>query len=126
MLPTNKLDLTAWQPDFVSLSFYKIFGYPTGIGCLIARKEALARLRRPWFAGGTIVFASVQGQQYYLAPGEAAFEDGTVDYLNIPAVEIGLRHIASVGIETIHERVRCLTGWLLDNRLRYAIRMDGR
>jgi selenocysteine lyase/cysteine desulfurase len=59
--------------------------------------------------------ASVQGDKYYLAEGHAAFEDGTVDYLNIPAVEIGLRHIRSIGYETIHERVRCLTGWLLDN-----------
>lgn len=113
--PTNKLDLTLWHPDFVTLSFYKIFGYPTGIGCLIARKEALAKLRRPWFAGGTIILASVQGQRHHLAPNEAAFEDGTIDFLNIPAVEIGLRHISSIGIETIHERVSCLTAWLLDN-----------
>ena len=36
--PTNRLDLDRWKPDFVSLSFYKMFGYPTGVGCLIARK----------------------------------------------------------------------------------------
>ena len=113
--PTNKLDLSVWQPDFVTLSFYKMFGYPTGLGCLIARKEALAKLQRPWFAGGTIVLASVQGQRHYLAQDEAAFEDGTVDYLNIPAVETGLRHLSSIGIETIHERVHCLTGWLIEN-----------
>jgi selenocysteine lyase/cysteine desulfurase len=115
--PTNRLDLSRWQPDFVCLSFYKIFGCPTGIGCLLARKPALAKLHRPWFAGGTITIASVQGEGYYLAEGEAAFEDGTVNYLNIPAVEIGLKHIANIGIELIHERVTCLTGWLLDNLL---------
>jgi selenocysteine lyase/cysteine desulfurase len=48
--PTNRLDLSRWQPDFVSLSFYKIFGYPTGVGCLLARKASLGRLHRPWFA----------------------------------------------------------------------------
>jgi selenocysteine lyase/cysteine desulfurase len=111
--PTNRLDLGVWHPDFVSLSFYKIFGYPTGVGALIARRDALAELRRPWFAGGTITIASVQGDGYYLEEGEAGFEDGTIDYLNIPAVEIGLRHIAGVGIEGIHARARCLTGWLL-------------
>jgi molybdenum cofactor sulfurtransferase len=57
----------------------------------------------------------VQGDKFYLAEGAAAFEDGTVDYLNIPAIEIGLRHIESIGIEKIHTRVVCLTGWLLDN-----------
>jgi molybdenum cofactor sulfurtransferase len=112
--PTNRLDLSVYQPDFVDLSFYKIFGYPTGIGCLIARKTALAKLRRPWFAGGTITMASVQGDGHYLAEGEAGFEDGTINYLNIPAVEIGLKHIADVGVETIHERVMCLTGWLIE------------
>ena len=35
--PTNRLDLSRWHPDYVSLSFYKIFGYPTGIGALLAR-----------------------------------------------------------------------------------------
>jgi selenocysteine lyase/cysteine desulfurase len=74
----------------------------------------LGKLHRPWFAGGTITVASVQGDKYYLAEGHAAFEDGTLDYLNIPAVEIGLKHIEHIGYKVIHERVRCLTGWLLD------------
>jgi selenocysteine lyase/cysteine desulfurase len=80
-----------------------------------SRKDALAKLHRPWFAGGTITVASVQGDKYYLADGASAFEDGTVDYLNIPAVEIGLRHIESIGYDVIHERVCSLTGWLLAN-----------
>jgi selenocysteine lyase/cysteine desulfurase len=113
--PSNPLDLGKYKPDFVPLSFYKIFGYPTGVGALVARREVLEKLHRPWFAGGTITVASVQGDKYYLAEAPAAFEDGTVDYLNIPAVEIGLKHIQSIGYETIHERVRTLTGWLLDN-----------
>jgi molybdenum cofactor sulfurtransferase len=113
--PTNPLDLSKYKPDFVPLSFYKIFGYPTGIGVLLARREAVKKLQRPWFAGGTITVASVQGDKYYLADAPAAFEDGTLDYLNIPAVEIGLEHIRSIGFETIHARVHCLTGWLLDN-----------
>lgn len=112
--PTNRLDLAAIQPDFVPLSFYKIFGYPTGVGCLLARRRTLAKLQRPWFAGGTITIASVQGEGWhYLLPGAAGFEDGTVNYLNLPAVAIGLRHIAGVGIDTIHARVHCLAGWLL-------------
>jgi len=113
-VPTNRLDLGAFQPDFVPVSFYKMFGYPTGVGALIARRQALGKLRRPWFAGGTITVASVQGDKYYLADAPSAFEDGTLDYLNIPAVEIGLKHIERIGYKTIHERVRCLTGWLLD------------
>jgi len=113
--PTSRLDLSLYKPDFVPLSFYKIFGYPTGLGALIARRDKLHKLHRPWFAGGTITVASVQGDKYYLAEGHAAFEDGTVDYLNIPAIEIGLRHIEAMGMDKIKTRVTCLTGWLLDN-----------
>ncbi len=113
-VPSNTLDLSRWHPDFVPLSFYKIFGYPTGVGCLLARKAALAKLQRPWFSGGTIWAVSVQGDRHYMAEGEAAFEDGTLNYLTIPAVEIGLKHIASIGMEKIHSRVASLTGWLLD------------
>ena len=56
-VPTNRLDLSAYRPDFVAVSFYKLFGYPTGIGALIARRPALARLRRPWFSGGTVLLS---------------------------------------------------------------------
>ncbi|MGD0861528.1 MAG: aminotransferase class V-fold PLP-dependent enzyme [Candidatus Limnocylindrales bacterium] len=112
-VPTNRLDLSRWHPDFVTISFYKIFGYPTGVGVLIARKAALRKLHRPWFAGGTITVASVQGDRYFMAEGAAAFEDGTLDYLSLPAVEIGLRHIDRLGLDLIHTRVHCLTEWLL-------------
>lgn len=114
-VPTSPLDLSKIKPEFVPVSFYKMFGYPTGLGVLIARKEALTKLHRPWFAGGTITVASVQGDKYYMAEGASAFEDGTIDYLNIPAVEIGLKHIESIGYDVIHERVHALTGWLLSN-----------
>ncbi len=116
-VPTNRLDLSQWHPDFVTLSFYKMFGYPTGIGCLLARRSALSKLQRPWFSGGTITVASVQGDRYFLAEGSSAFEDGTPNYLSIPSVEIGLRHLESVGIGRIHERSTCLTGWLIESLL---------
>jgi selenocysteine lyase/cysteine desulfurase len=57
---------------------------------------------------------ATSGAGFYLTPGPAGFEDGTVDYLGIPAVGIGLDHISSVGVEIIHTRVMCLTGWLLE------------
>jgi selenocysteine lyase/cysteine desulfurase len=116
-VPTNTLDLGAVQPDFVTISFYKMFGYPTGVGCLLIRNDRLPVLRRPWFAGGTVNFATVQGRVHILAPREAGFEDGTLNYLSIPAVDIGLRHLERITIDVIHTRVRCLTAWLLEELL---------
>src|SRR5215467_8728311 len=122
-VPSNRLDLSIWHPDFVPLSFYKLFGFPTGVGCLLTRKSALAKLRRPWFSGGTNIFTSViaaadaPGFGFYLSPMEAGFEDGTLNYLLLPAVEMGLTYLQSIGMELIHERVICLTGWLLEQML---------
>ena len=113
-VPTNRLDLSRVKPDFVALSFYKMFGWPTGVGALIARPEALAKLERPWFSGGTIVAAFVQRQWYQSAPGAAHFEDGTVNFLSLPAVEIGLRFLDRIGMDNIHRHVQGLAGSLLE------------
>jgi len=115
-VPSNRLDLSLVKPDFVPVSWYKVTGYPTGVGCLIARREALGRLRRPWFAGGSVYLASVQGDWHTLAPGEARFEDGTLSFLQIPDLEWGLSWVEGIGIDLIHQRVMCLAGWLI-NRL---------
>lgn len=48
------LDLTAVQPDFATVSFYKLFGFPTGVAALIVRRDALRGLLRcPWMCGRT-------------------------------------------------------------------------
>jgi molybdenum cofactor sulfurtransferase len=124
-VPTNRLNLRDVQADFVSVSFYKMFGYPTGVGCLLVRNTALGRLRRPWFAGGTVNFSTVSGRRHILSPGEAGFEDGTLNYFSIAAVEIGLRHLADAGIDAIRTRVDCLTSWLL-GRLMQLRHSNGR
>ena len=112
-VPTNQLDLQQYHPDFVTLSFYKLFGYPTGVGLLLARREALSKLHRPLFAGGTITVASVKGDRFYLHQGAEGFEDGTINYLSLPAIEIGLNYISTIGYEMIHNRVVDLTDWLI-------------
>lgn len=116
-VPTNPLDLRSVTPDFVVVSFYKMFGYPTGVGCLLVRDTVWPRLRRPWFAGGTVNFASVQGRTHILSAGEAGFEDGTLNYLSLPAVTTGLRHLQAIGMEAIQTHVRTLTDRLLTQLL---------
>ncbi|MET0144108.1 MAG: aminotransferase class V-fold PLP-dependent enzyme [Ilumatobacteraceae bacterium] len=112
--PTNRFDVGTLGPDFATFSFYKMMGFPTGVGCLLMRRDRVGALTRPWFAGGTITIASVQGDGYYLHDDEAAFEDGTVDYLNLPAVTTGLAHLERIGVDRVHRRVTALTTWLLD------------
>jgi selenocysteine lyase/cysteine desulfurase len=123
-LPTATLDLSVVQPEFIMVSWYKLFGYPTGVGCLIARRSALARLSRPWFSGGTIKAVTVAIPWHEMASDESAFEDGTLNFLSIPDVLFGLDWLASIGMHVIATRVRCLTGWFLD-RLRRLEHSDG-
>jgi molybdenum cofactor sulfurtransferase len=108
-VPTSRLDLSIVKPDYVSLSFYKIFGYPTGIGALLIRKgPAFEKLQKPWFAGGTVEIVSVATQERFLTTGHERFEDGTLNYINIPAITLGLEYIESVGIDEINAHVRGL------------------
>jgi hypothetical protein len=45
-LPSHPLDLTRHPADFVAASFYKMFGYPTGLGALVLRTELVPQLRK--------------------------------------------------------------------------------
>ncbi len=123
-LPTARLDLSRWHPDLVVASWYKVFGYPTGIGSLVVRRDVLERLERPWFAGGTIGVASVAVVRHTLAPDETGFEDGTIDYLGIPALGIGLRLVEGIGVEAIGARVERHTADLL-RRMQALHHADG-
>lgn len=54
---TNKLDLSKYKPDFIPLSFYKMFGYPTGLGALLVKKTSEELLVKKYFGGGTLLMA---------------------------------------------------------------------
>ena len=60
-----------------------------------------------------VYVASVHGDWHTLAGDEARFEDGTVSFRQIPDLESGLSWVNGIGIDLIHQRVMCLTGWLL-------------
>ena len=107
-VPTSTLDLRKYTPDFVSISFYKIFGYPTGLGALLIRKSSFEKLNKKWFAGGTVKLASVHAPFHYLIDNHERFENGTINYLGIPAIQTGLEFIEEIGMNRINERVDSL------------------
>ena len=112
-VPTSPLSLRRTPADFVALSFYKMFGYPTGIGALVARRDALRMLVRPWFAGGTVDFVSTQTGTHLLRDGAEGLEDGTPSFLAAPAVTAGLAWMEEVGMERLSAHVASLTRVLL-------------
>ena len=112
--PSHALSLRECPADFAALSFYKLFGYPTGIGALIARRDALSRLRRPWFSGGTLLFASVAADRHQLRPRHEGFEDGTQNFLGIAALDAGFTLLSEVGMPRLSAHVARLTRMFLD------------
>lgn len=89
---TSPLDLSTAGADFVCISFYKLFGMPTGLGALIARKTACEAVltRRAYFGGGTVDGATAS-ERYHVARKDltARFEDGTASFLAIAQLECG-------------------------------------
>ncbi len=101
----QRLDLSMVKPDFVPMSFYKMFGFPTGVGCMLVRREAYKKLHKKWFAGGSILLVAVMKD--FFAPeslGYARFEDGTVNFAQIGAVRSGLKFLSTLGDTHCHAR----------------------
>eukprot|EP00960_Hanusia_phi_P005610 163024-Hanusia_phi.AAC.1 len=92
------------KPDFVAFSFYKMFGYPTGLGALLVKRESAACLEKKTFSGGdgTVLAARADDDTFVLRESlHEKFEDGTVSFLSIMAAELGLRRLQAIGMERI-------------------------
>lgn len=62
-VPCSPISLSDVGADAMCVSFYKMFGYPTGLGALVAKKKFLLDvLKRPWFGGGTINLVQAPGK----------------------------------------------------------------
>ncbi|GJR66145.1 molybdenum cofactor sulfurase isoform X1 [Tanacetum coccineum] len=87
---TDPPDLSKHKPDFVAISFYKLFGYPTGLGALIVRNEAAKLLKKTYFSGGTVA-ASIADIDYVKRREgiEESFEDGTLSFISIASIRHG-------------------------------------
>lgn len=96
LAPTSVISLADTPVDAMAVSFYKMFGFPTGVGALVAKESFLARMERPWFAGGTVDVVQAPGGIVTMsAHMHERFEDGTINYLNLPAITDGLRFLSA-------------------------------
>ncbi|XP_017305050.1 molybdenum cofactor sulfurase 3 [Diaphorina citri] len=87
---SNMLDLKQHQPDFISISFYKMFGYPTGLGALIVKQKSAHVLNKTFYGGGTVKI-SMANENFHIKKDGLfeKFEDGTVNYLAIISLKYG-------------------------------------
>ncbi|KAH7444136.1 hypothetical protein KP509_02G066600 [Ceratopteris richardii] len=99
---TSQLDLSMYPADFVAISFYKIFGYPTGLGALLIRTRSSGILQKKYFGGGTVAACLADVDFVQRREGiEQMLEDGTVPFLGIAALHRGFLAINRLGISNI-------------------------
>jgi molybdenum cofactor sulfurtransferase len=89
----------ATAPDFVALSFYKIFGFPN-IGALIVRKDSAHVLQdRKYFGGGTVEMVVTINDTWHAKKDASVhdrLEDGTLPFHSIFALDHAMN---------VHERL---------------------
>ena len=94
LVSTSPLDLSVHHADFAAVSFYKMFGMPTGLGALIVDNEAAKLLRKTYFGGGTVsAIASTADYKVLRESIHERFEDGTLPFLEILSLEFGFNYI---------------------------------
>jgi len=115
---SHPLNLTEAQADFVTLSFYKLFGYPTGVGALIIRSQTAFELKKHYWGGGSVSLAGAgrtDSDDLKVFKGRIAerFEDGTVAFLGIASLRHGFEALERVGgMAAIEQHTRCLAAEL--------------
>jgi molybdenum cofactor sulfurtransferase len=93
---TSFLDLSdiSTSPDFVAVSFYKIFGYPQ-LGALIVQRRSVGPLlSRRYFGGGTVEMVTTVGESWHAKKTDSphdALEDGTPATHAIVAVKHAIK-----------------------------------
>ncbi|XP_068003863.1 molybdenum cofactor sulfurase [Melanerpes formicivorus] len=122
---SSPLDLGVHQADFIPISFYKIFGFPTGLGALLVNNRIAPLLKKTYFGGGTAA-AYLAGEDFYVPKKSIAerFEDGTVSFLDIIALKHGFDILEKLtgGMEKIKQHTFALAHYTYTvlSTLKYA------
>ncbi|KAH6761763.1 molybdenum cofactor sulfurase [Perilla frutescens var. hirtella] len=112
-------DLSKYKADFVVVSFYKLFGYPTGIGALIARNESIKLLKKTYFSGGTVAASIADLDFYQRRDGvEEYFEDGTVSFLSIASLHHGFKILNTLTMPAISRHTSLLASYVRNSLLK--------
>ncbi|XP_044962488.1 molybdenum cofactor sulfurase isoform X1 [Hordeum vulgare subsp. vulgare] len=110
---TEPPNLDVYPADFVVCSFYKIFGYPTGLGALIVKNEAASLLNKTYFSGGTVA-ASIADIDFVQKRKsiEQVLEDGTISFLSIASLQHGFKIIEMLTTSAIARHTSSLATYV--------------
>eukprot|EP00922_Rhytidocystis_sp_ex-Travisia-forbesii_P065419 GHVS01097213.1.p1 GENE.GHVS01097213.1~~GHVS01097213.1.p1 ORF type:complete len:829 (+),score=76.88 GHVS01097213.1:224-2710(+) len=122
--PTHTLDMQKWPADYTAISFYKMIGYPTGLGVLLLKNNDATLFNKLYWGGGSVVAATCDTRWCRKKDNPSLrFEDGTVSFLAIAGIKYGFNKLLEIGMDRISAHISALTVYIaieLDN-LRHLI-----
>ncbi|OHS94192.1 molybdenum cofactor sulfurase [Tritrichomonas foetus] len=123
-LQNNRLNLAETPFHAVAMSFEKMFGFPN-IGCLLLHNSLIPHLKKPYFGGGTLVYAltGASFEKLRLSPQDR-FEDGSLPFLSIASIESGFDLIDSLQFNRIVDHLHTIKEYL-HNKLHELRHMNG-
>ena len=111
-VPHTPTDFKGDDIDLLTFSAHKMCG-PTGVGCLIGKKEILEGMN-PFLVGGGMNVDFDMNMHMNPLPAPAKFEAGTLPLAEILGLKAAIEFLSSIGIENIHQHDEDLFQYALD------------
>ena len=106
--PHEQISFDAMNVDFVAISAHKMAG-PTGIGCLLVKKEIMQEMA-PFMTGGSMI-RTVTTQGSTFQEGHAMFETGTPRIAEAIGWGAAVEWLEKFDMTDIHSHVQNIAAW---------------
>ncbi len=110
-VPHAKIDFHKLNADFLAFSGHKMCG-PTGIGCLVGKKEAFDKLDTFIVGGETVETVHLNEVKWKGAPKR--FEAGIQNYAGAIGLAAACDYLSKIGMENIEEHEKKMARALID------------
>ena len=110
-VPHSRVDFRRLGADFLAFSGHKMCG-PTGIGCLVGKKEAFEKLDTFIVGGETVETVSLQAVKWKSAPKR--FEAGIQNYAGAIGLASACDYLSKIGMQNIEEHERKMAKMVME------------
>ncbi|MFA5930365.1 MAG: cysteine desulfurase [Candidatus Micrarchaeia archaeon] len=110
-VPHARVDFSKLGADFLAFSGHKMCG-PTGIGCLVGKKEAFEKLDTFIVGGETVETVSLESVKWKSAPKK--FEGGIQNYAGAIGLSAACDYLSKIGMQNIETHEHEMAKKLMD------------
>ena len=106
--PHEKINFDDSKCDFIAISAHKMAG-PTGIGCLLVRKDAMDEMG-PFMTGGSMI-KTVTTEGSTFQEGHAMFETGTPRIAEAIGWGAAVEWLSQYDMQEVHSHINEIASW---------------